>query len=80
MATVELNMEVSAYLDDEGVAVAVYLNEEEDGKSVTISFDDLFDDLINSVDVDNDKDDKAYVERIATQLADLSKDLFCQIG
>lgn len=79
MATVELNMEVIAYLEDEGVAVDISLNDENDGQPAIIPFDELFDDLINSVDLDT-KEDRDYVERIATQLADLSKDLFCRIG
>lgn len=79
MATVELNMEVIAYLEDEGVAVDISLNDENDGQPAIIPFDELFDDLINAVDLDT-KEDRDYVERIATQLADLSKDLFCRIG
>ena len=79
MATVELNMEVIAYLEDEGVAVDNSLNVENDGQPAIIPFDELFDDLINAVDLDT-KEDRDYVERIATQLADLSKDLFCRIG
>lgn len=80
MATVELSMEVAAYLDEEGVGVSVYIGEDEEGNGVTIKWDDLFDDLINSTDVDNDPEDRKYVEAVATALADLSKDLFCRIG
>ena len=80
MATVELSMEVYAYLDEGGIGVLVYMGDDEEGNSVVISFDDLFDDLINATDADNDPDDKKYLEGIATQLANLSKDLFCRIG
>ena len=52
MATVELSMEVSAYLDEGGIGVAVYMGDDEEGNSVVISFDDLFDDALREPVVD----------------------------
>jgi len=83
MAQLNFKIDVHAFLDEEGVGVSIYFGEDDDeGVSTVISFSDLIDDIVDNCVVDGrirNKEDKKYVEAVAKQLADMSKDLFCYV-
>lgn len=75
MAVVELNLDLSAQLHEEGVSITVYLSEEDNEvQEMQLSYDELLQELLENVD------DKAYLEKVAKNLAEMSKDIFCKIG
>lgn len=75
MAVVELSLDLSAQLHEDGVSITVYLSEEDNEvQEMQLSYDELLQELLENVD------DKAYLEKVAKNLAEMSKDIFCKIG
>lgn len=78
MATIELDLQVTADLDEEGITLTLYVGDEDDGKSTSITFDTLVDQLMEDVDL-NEKSDCKYAENIAKALAEASKHIYCNL-
>lgn len=75
MAVVELSLDLSAQLHEDGVSITVYLSEEDNEvQEMQLSYDELLQELLENVD------DRAYLEKVAKNLAEMSKDIFCKIG
>lgn len=75
MAVVELSLDLSAQLHEDGVSITVYLSEEDNEvQEMQLSYDELLKELLENVD------DRAYLEKVAKNLAEMSKDIFCKIG
>ena len=80
MAMLEIKVEVDAFLDETGVGLTLYIGDDDEGQTVNIAYDDMFDDLMESVCVDNEikhPDDRKHIEALAKAFAELSKDLYC---
>lgn len=75
MALVELSLDISAQLHEDGVSITIYLSEEDNEvEEMQLSYDELLKELLENVD------DRAYLEKVAKNLAEMSKDIFCKIG
>lgn len=80
MAMLEIKVEVDAFLDETGVGLTLYIGDDDEGQTVNITYDDMFDDLMESVCVDSEikhPDDRKHIEALAKAFAELSKDLYC---
>lgn len=84
MPKLELQAELDAYFDEDGIGVVLYMGEEDDeGFSVKFSYDTLFDDILDNTLVDRkitNKEDREFVANIAKALAEVSKDFYCILG
>ena len=45
MAMLEIKVEVDAFLDETGVGLTLYIGDDDEGQTVNITYDDMFDDL-----------------------------------
>ena len=78
MPTVEVKVDADVSIEDDGIALTLWVTDEIK-ESITFDMDDLVEDLMEDIDKTDD-DDRAYAEAVAKMLAEASKAIYCNLG
>lgn len=78
MPTVEVKVDADVSIEDDGIALTLWVTDEIK-ESITFDMDDLVEDLMEDIDK-TDNDDRAYAEAVAKMLAEASQAIYCNLG
>lgn len=78
MPTVEVKVDADVSIEDDGIALTLWVTDEIK-ESITFDMDDLVEDLMEDIDKTDD-DDRAYAEAVAKMLAEASQAIYCNLG
>lgn len=78
MPTVEVKVDADVSIEDDGIALTLWVTDEIK-ESITFDMDDLVEDLMEDIDKMDD-DDRAYAEAVAKMLAEASQAIYCNLG
>ena len=78
MPTVEVKVDADVSIEDDGIALTLWVTDEIK-ESITFDMDDLVEDLMEDIDK-TDEDDRAYAEAVAKMLAEASQAIYCNLG
>ena len=78
MPTVEVKVDADVSIEDDGIALTLWVTDEIK-ESITFDMDDLVEDLMEDIDK-TDADDRAYAEAVAKMLAEASQAIYCNLG
>ena len=77
MPTVEVKVDADVSIEDDGIALTLWVTDEIK-ESITFDMDDLVEDLMEDIDKTDD-DDRAYAEAVAKMLAEASQAIYCNL-